>query len=100
MKRICVRFTADRLEFPLRDLLGEASSADLKTVALAFVQLQDARHRADYDLSYGVAESSAWELFELATEADQAWERLQGSAEANIFILSLLLWKNWERERA
>ena len=28
-----------------------------------------------------------------------AWNRIKKTGEANIFILSLLLWKNWEKDR-
>jgi hypothetical protein len=35
----------------------------------------------------------------MALEAIEAWDRIQGSAEANVFILSLLMFKNWERDR-
>jgi hypothetical protein len=28
-----------------------------------------------------------------------SWDLMANSAEANIFVLSLLLWKNWEKDR-
>jgi hypothetical protein len=99
MKAICVRFVPEKLERPLRDLIGESASPDLQTVARNFIQLQNARHRADYDLSYDLTWDDAYELLELASEGVKAWQHIQGSAEANIFILSQLMWKNWERER-
>lgn len=70
-----------------------------RPLALSFIQLQDARHSADYDLSYVLTDEIAWDIFEQASEAIAAWQRISTSAEANIFILSLLLWKNWDRER-
>ncbi|RXH54986.1 hypothetical protein GRAN_4090 [Granulicella sibirica] len=96
---MCRRFLPKLLDQPLRDLLGEAASQDLQMVALHFVKLQDARHSADYDLSYELSEDDTWELFEAASDAVKAWKRIAHTAEANIFILSLLLWKNWDRDR-
>ncbi len=99
MKRICGRFLPAKLDQPLRDLIGDTASTDLQTVALGFIQLQDARHSADYDLSYSLTQQIAWDIFEKATETTEAWDRIQNSAEANIFILSLLMWKNWDKDR-
>ena len=99
MRKICVRFLPNELKPPLRDLIGKTASTDLQTVGLSFVQLQDARHSADYDLGYFLTDEIAWNLLEKATDALAAWSRISNSAEANIFILSLLLWKNWDRDR-
>jgi len=99
MKRICGRFLPAKLDQPLRDLIGETASVDLQNVARSFIQLQDARHRADYDLSYDLTWEQARQYIELSVGAIGAWERISSSAEANIFILSLLLWKNWDKDR-
>ena len=99
MKRICGRFLPATLEQPLRGLIGPSASPDLQTVARNFVQLQEARHNADYDLGYILDQTETRRFIELAIEALRAWERIRDSAEANIFILSLLLWKNWEKDR-
>ena len=100
MKRICGRFTKPVLDQPLKGLIGSAASEDLQRVASAFAQLQDDRHSADYDLSFQVSGAAAFQKLALSVFAISAWDRLKGSSEANIFILSLLLWKNWEKERA
>jgi hypothetical protein len=99
MKRICSRFLPAQLDQPLLDLIGPSSTADLQTVARSFIQLQEARHRADYDLSYKLDLQQARQHVELAITAFESWRRIEGTAEANIFILSLLMWKNWEKER-
>jgi hypothetical protein len=99
MKKICGRFMASKFDQPLLDLVGPSASSDLQTVARNFVLLQEARHDADYDLSYPVTRPEATKYLRLALEAIEAWDRIRGSAEANIFILSLLMWKNWEKDR-
>jgi hypothetical protein len=99
MKRVCSRFLPAQLDRPLLDLIGSSSTPDLQTVARSFIQLQDARHRADYDLSYKLDLQQARQHVELAVTALKSWKQIKGTPEANIFILSLLMWKNWERER-
>ena len=99
MKRVCGRFKASKLDQPLLDLVGTAASSKLQAVARNFVLLQEARHSADYDLSYSVTAPEAFKYLRLSIEAMEAWDSIQTSAEANIFILSLLLWKNWEKDR-
>lgn len=99
MKRICGRFTKHELDQPLRTLIGTTASEDIQEVASSFIELQEDRHSADYDLSYKIDADRAHRKLVDATLAIEAWGRLSNSAEANIFILSLLLWKNWEKER-
>ena len=99
MKRVCGRFAKQQFEQPLLSLIGSSASDDMRTVASAFVTLQESRHSADYDLGYNVTFQRAQELFLIASSAIEAWSRIATTAEANVFILSLLLWKNWERER-
>ena len=99
LKKVCLHFLPPKLKQPLLGLIGESASKDLRTVARNFIQLQDARHSADYDLSYTPTSSDGNTFIEFAADAIEAWERISNTSEANIFILSLLLWKNWEKER-
>jgi uncharacterized protein (UPF0332 family) len=99
MKKICREFASPQLNLPLRDLLDGAASEDMQTLAVNFIRLQEARHNADYDLDYQLSWEQAREFIELATHSIGAWNRIAASAEANIFILSLLLWKNWQKDR-
>lgn len=89
VKATCVRFLPAKLGKPLYDLIGESASLDMQTLARNFIELQEARHRADYDLSYQLVLDDATPLLTLAEEASAAWQQLQGTHEANIFILSL-----------
>lgn len=99
MKKICGHFLPAQLTHPLLHLIGTTASDDLQTVARNFIQLQEARHLADYDLSYALTRFQALRFVELARDAFVAWARIRNTAEANIFILSLVLWKNWTRDR-
>jgi hypothetical protein len=99
MKKVCGRFLPTKLEQPLLDLIGTTASHDLQNVARSFIKLQEARHSADYDLGYSLTSAEARQLVLLAVGAMASWDNIASSAEANIFILSLLMWKNWEKER-
>jgi len=99
MKKVCGRFLSAKLDKPLLDLIGDTASSDLRNVAQSFITLQEARHSADYDLGYNLTSAEARQLVLLAVGAMASWDHIRNSAEANIFILSLLLWKNWEKDR-
>jgi uncharacterized protein (UPF0332 family) len=99
MKQICGRFLKEHLEQPLLSLVGTTASEDLQTVCRAFIELQEARHAADYDPDFDVDQPRARQYGSSAMEAIRAWNRISQTSEANIFILSLLLWKNWEKDR-
>jgi len=99
MKRVCGRFVSTKLDKPLLDLIGDSASSDLRNVAQSFITLQEARHSADYDLSYSFTSAEARQLVLLAVGAMSSWDHIAASAEANIFILSLLMWKNWDKDR-
>lgn len=99
MKKVCGRFMQAKLDQPLLNLIGNAASADLQNVASSFIKLQEARHSADYDLSYSLTTEEVRQFIRLAAAAMDSWDHIANSAEANIFILSLLMWKNWEKER-
>lgn len=99
MKRICREFASPRLNPPLRDLLDGDVSEDMQRLTTSFINLQEARHNADYNPGYLVTWEQTRDLLELAVRAISAWEKIARTAEGNIFILSLLLWRNWEKER-
>ncbi len=71
----------------------------MQILAVNFIRLQEARHSEDYDLSFEIEWDDALDFVNLAIEAKKAWERIENTAEGNIFVLSLLLWKQWEKER-
>jgi hypothetical protein len=70
--------------------------ADLKTVANAFLSLQQARHEADYDLSQSLRRHEVLAHVQLARQAFEAWERVRKTDDARLYLASFLLWKRWE----
>ena len=77
---------------------GVASSVELQRLAAAFVELQQERHRADYDLSQPFTRDEAQALVNQAHAAIGDWNSLRnGDRElAKFYALSLLCWNNWK----
>jgi hypothetical protein len=67
--------------------------APLKSVAEAFVRLQQARHQADYNNAKTWTRTAAREQVDIAQGAFQNWRKVQASAAANEYSLSLLIGK-------
>jgi hypothetical protein len=63
---------------------------ELKLVAKSFVQLQEARHWADYDVSRPIYRQQALDLVEMARKAFAAWEDVKKQEAAKLFLVSLL----------
>jgi hypothetical protein len=99
MKVTCGRFSKTPLISELSDLIGPTVSDDLRRVAINFVNLQNARHWADYDMGWNVNRVQTFSYIEQSKEACEAWVRIRKTGEANIFILSLFLWKHLETAR-
>jgi len=96
MRRVCAKFLNDKLDQPLLGLIGSVTPKELQQVCRTFIELQDARHRADYDLGYSLTPKECFQFIDGSAAAIGTWRDINDSAEANIFILSLLMWKNWE----
>jgi len=76
-----------------------ATPPDLSTVATAFVDLQVARHTADYDLTVDFERKEAGELVDTARKAFEAWERIKDTDDARLYLACFLLYKQWNKER-
>ena len=70
---------------------------DLIVVAQAFVDLQEARHVADYDVSATLLRAEVRELLGNAELSFQAWGRIRGTSNANVFLAAMLLDKKWAK---
>ncbi len=71
-------------------------ATELRDVATAFVDLQDARHQADYDNAKTWTPREAREKITVAQTAFQNWEKIRNDPAANEYLLSLLAGKKRE----
>ena len=83
---------------PFWPLYGVASSPQLQSVARNFVELQQERHRADYDLSRPFTRAEAEYLIGQARDALDNWNTLKINDRelARFYALCLLNWNNWK----
>jgi hypothetical protein len=77
-----------------------AFSQDLAAIAQGFADLQDARYLADYDVvdSQGVVGFSwASDCVEQARHVFEAWNRVQSTDEAKLFLAALAFGEKWKK---
>lgn len=71
-------------------LNGLSLQPELVTVAKALLDLQQARHEADYDRAARFTRPQAFELFQQARQAFSDWRQVRGSPQADAFLAALL----------
>jgi uncharacterized protein (UPF0332 family) len=97
MKKAALPFATGTLPPHLMKALGSSVSKDLQEVAAAFVELQEARHEADYDLAARFYRTKVNDLVRRAEHAFQAWERIKSDSASHVFLAALLLAQRWNR---
>jgi len=69
----------------------------LRTVAGIFSQLQQARHRADYDINFTTLRSIALARIGEAEAAFAAWKTIKNTQEATVFLAALAFASRWSK---
>jgi uncharacterized protein (UPF0332 family) len=83
---------------PLATLTGGvAIPPNLRRVASAFVELQEARHEADYNVDRSFTRLDSANLVSRAAEAFANWDTIREDQAARLYLAALLLWKKWSR---
>ncbi len=75
-------------------LNGQSLQPQLISVAEAFLDLQQARHDADYDRAYRLTRSDTLDLLSVAQDAFEDWKVVRKTLQADVFLASLLVGKN------
>jgi hypothetical protein len=70
---------------------SEKIGAELFTVATAFIQLQQQRHIADYDISRNWTATEVESVLLVASDGFKAWRTIRATDAAQDYLLSLLL---------
>jgi len=97
MKSFCkelVKPTPQEFLRPLWLKYGVASNWQARLVAQPFIDLQDDRHAADYDLSVSFSRQDALNAVTRAEAAVHAWRQLRTASPeiGRLFATSLILW--------
>lgn len=100
MKNAAKAFAGGTLKDNLADRIGsKAVPVDLRQVAQAFLDLQEARHEADYDLSRTFTKRAAEDLVEVARRAFGAWSNVRKEPVARAFLICLLSYNRLSKRR-
>ncbi len=94
MKKIAVALQSNRA-LPAKltpGLSHQQVQQPLIDVAAAFVQLQEARHNADYNRAFRFTRNNALDLADLAEQAFQNWKQVRGAPSAETFLIGLLVY--------
>ena len=76
---------------------GMPIPAQLRNVAQAFVNLQQSRHEADYNMAKTFTRDEASDLIDQADQAFSDWQSVRKSDYANLYLSCLLLWEKYEK---
>jgi uncharacterized protein (UPF0332 family) len=94
MKKTCEQFGKSAV---FSHLLALPVEAELTRVAAAFVDLQQQRHAADYDLSQTFDQLRVSLIIDQAKKATLDWRAVRHTPNANVFLVALLLGTRWNR---
>lgn len=98
MRKVCRSIAEKNLSDVLKQLLRSAGfSPETKQVAKTFVDLQERRHEADYDLAVEFSRAETFELLDRVESAFAGWQKVHNTEEANIFLAALLFAGRWSR---
>ncbi len=100
MKEASSSFEGGTLPEHIRSLPGgELVPGDLRRVASLFRELQEGRHKADYDLAETFTPTDAMDLVDKAEEAFLRWREIRKTDSACLFLYTLIFGRMWNPER-
>jgi hypothetical protein len=77
--------------------MGLVVPPELREVARTFLELQEQRHYADYDLTLRFNRHDVLSLCDNVEQATANWEEVHHEPIARLFILSLLFWERMSK---
>lgn len=90
MRKVSESFGGNRSN-PWKDVFAGPVPSDLRTIASSFVDLQQARHEADYDLTRDLTRAEVLALITQAQQAVQLWPNVANQSHSRAFLLGLLV---------
>jgi len=101
MKEVCAKYglaaSASNLPPHLADLTIAPFEPEFSRIGDAFVELQEARHRADYDVATPFDRNDVLQKIDLVERAFSDWDAVRSEVNANVFLAALLLNSYWKR---
>jgi hypothetical protein len=90
MKDVCKEITKPNQGRLGPFVIGIQMPSSLLAVADAFIDLQEARHDADYDVARTWTRNDVIGLVDLADEAFTQWRLIRKTVPADVFLVALL----------
>lgn len=75
---------------------GRPIQPGLTEIARTFVELQEARHHADYDRADRFTRGETLDLIESAERAFRDWREIRGTLQADTFLTALLAYRHMQ----
>lgn len=103
MKQLCKGFEHGRaanLNKLVADCFSDPLARPLVNVARTFVDLQEKRHEADYNMDAQFTGAEAASLHADAEAVFQDWPALKGHPNTTAFLTCLVLWKQWRGDES
>ena len=97
MQRTSKAFASAGLAPAVQACLGGPLPREVQLVAAAFVELQEARHEADYNLAKRLTRTETLDLIQRSSQAFQNWTIARVTLAVRTYLVSLLLGKQWSR---
>ena len=95
MKQVAQQFSSNGLSPKLiPGLNGQTLQPQLVGIASSFVDLQQARHEADYDRARRFTRREVLDLVDQAEQAFADWKVVRKSIQADTFLAGLLAFRN------
>jgi hypothetical protein len=86
MRAVCAKYTG-----MVMDKASQPVPPEIQRIADAFVQLQEARHKADYNVRDPVTSVEAQTSVQMARDAFGDWETISANAASDAFLTELLV---------
>jgi len=91
MKTVAQQFATNQVSPKLSPgLAGQPLQPQISRVAATFVDLQQARHEADYDTARRFTRQEVLDLVDQAEQAFEDWSTVRTSVQADTFLVGLL----------
>ena len=97
MKEACRDLTRATVAKPFLQLPAQAPLPELIQIAEIFVELQEARHSADYDVGASFSRTEALEHITNVELAFRSWQSVRASQQADMFRVALAFGRRLNR---
>ena len=97
MKQAASAFRSNNLPQHVRVIASDPLPIEIVDIAGLFVLLQEARHKADYDLTEQFDRTRVQGLVNNAERVFALWNIVRDTDDARVFLSSMMFWKLWSK---